>query len=321
MHAGSSGMASTSAAAGDPDMDAHGHGYGHRDYARSMAEFGTPVALPRSGGWILRRAVPGSDDYDGTGCYPLFACRDWSGLRDDLAGTGGSLLTLALVADPFGDYRVEDLRDCFDLVTPFKAHCVTDLRQDPGDFLPRSHVRNLASAAAAVVVEQCLEPIVWLDQWVDLYAGLVAERGMRGQRAFSAAAFAVQLAMPGMVMFRATAGDAVVGLHLWIVQGEVAYGHLGATSPRGRDLMASYALYAHAIEHFRSQVRWLDLGAGAGLSERHDGLWRFKRGWATGTRPAYFCGRIFDDARYRAVVAARGGPATDYFPAYRSGEV
>ena len=295
-------------------------GYGHRDYAQSLAEFGTPVALPRCGGWFLRGAVPGTTEHDGVGCYPLFACRDWAGLREDLAALGDSLLAFALVTDPFGHYSEEYLRDCFDLVKPFKSHCVTDLSLTPRDFLPRSHVRNVASATKAVVVEQCHHPEAWLDPWVELYAALAAERQLTGQRAFSRSAFARQLAVPGLVMFRATERDALVGLHLWFEQGEVAYGHLGATTPRGRELMASYALYAHAIEFFTPRVRWLDLGAGAGLTERPDGLWRFKRGWATGTRPAYLCGRIFSQTRYAAVVKARGGPATDYFPAYRVGE-
>jgi hypothetical protein len=51
-----------------------------------------------------------------------------------------------------------------------------------------------------------------------------------------------------------------------------------------------------------------------------DGLSRFKRGWATGTRPTYFCGRIFDHRRYADALTARGLEDDDYFPAYRKGE-
>ena len=52
-----------------------------------------------------------------------------------------------------------------------------------------------------------------------------------------------------------------------------------------------------------------------------DGLSRFKRGWSTGTRTAYFCGRIFDHARYSEIMSVEGGGTTDYFPAYRKGEL
>ena len=68
---------------------------------------------------------------------------------------------------------------------------------------------------------------------VGLYAHLTERHGITGIRAFSRAAFARQLAVPGLVMFRAAAAGETVGLHLWYVQDDVAYGHLGATSPRG----------------------------------------------------------------------------------------
>ena len=82
-------------------------------------------------------------------------------------------------------------------------------------------------------------------------------------------------------------------------------------------------MFWRAIEHFRESgdVDWLQLGAGAGLDpQSDDGLTRFKRGWATGSKTAYLCGRIFDREAYAALVQARGVSATDYFPAYRQGE-
>jgi hypothetical protein len=67
-------------------------------------------------------------------------------------------------------------------------------------------------------------------------------------------------------------------------------------------------------------VRWLNLGAGAGLQAGgDDGLTRFKRGWSTGTRQSWFCGRIFDQRRYDRAV--RGAGSGSYFPAYRHGEL
>ena len=40
----------------------------------------------------------------------------------------------------------------------------------------------------------------------------------------------------------------------------------------------------------------------------------------TGTRTAYFCGRIFDRRLYQEIVKSAGIVDTDYFPAYRLGE-
>jgi hypothetical protein len=51
-----------------------------------------------------------------------------------------------------------------------------------------------------------------------------------------------------------------------------------------------------------------------------DGLSRFKRGWATGTRTAYLCGRVLDRREYERMVRAAGAGTTAYFPAYRTGE-
>ena len=95
-----------------------------------------------------------------------------------------------------------------------------------------------------------------------------------------------------MVMFKAESQGAIIGLDLWYVQGEVAYGHLVALNSLGYQLRASYALkwfYSNTLP----TVHWLDLGAAAGTAaESKDGLSQFKRGWSTGTRTVYFCGRI-----------------------------
>ena len=60
-------------------------GYRHALYAASFAEFGRPRPLPRSGGWVLERDIPGTGQRDGMGLYPLFVCPDWNALPDDLA--------------------------------------------------------------------------------------------------------------------------------------------------------------------------------------------------------------------------------------------
>jgi hypothetical protein len=108
----------------------------------------------------------------------------------------------------------------------------------------------------------------------------------------------------------------------WFVSAGVGYYHLGAYSDIGYEQRASFALFWRAIEVFRAAgLRWLDLGAGAGLANgAQDGLSRFKRGWSTTTRTAYLCGRILDHTRYSELVTAKGVASTDYFPAYRKGE-
>jgi len=298
-------------------------GYLHPDYARSLAEFGTPRELCRCGGWILERSIPGFPHCDAMGCYPLFACQDWSQLEADLEEIADSLVSLALVTDPFGDYDPALLQRCFpDVSRPFKEHFAVDLRRPLDTFVSRHHRRYARKALQVAQVEECQQPIRLLDEWTGLYATLIKRHDIQGILAFSKQAFSRQLRVPGLVAFRAVHQGETVGMLLWYVQGEVAYYHLGAYSPAGYELRASFALFWRAIEHFAATgLQWLNLGAGAGTtSDGRDGLSRFKRGWATGTRTAYFCGRIFHRGRYDAIVQVRQVPVTDYFPAYRQGE-
>jgi Acetyltransferase (GNAT) domain len=298
-------------------------GYLHRAYAESFAEIATPRELPHCGGWLLERAIPGSNLRDGMGCYPLFACRDWHHLPTDLQVLADRLVSLCLVTDPFGDFTEEDLRRWFDVVVPFKQHYVADLSRPLDELIAKRHRRNTARALKGLRLDTCQEPIRMLDEWVGLYGHLVDRHRITGVQAFSRAAFEKQLAVPGLMMFSASVNGSVVGLHVWYIQGEVAYGHLGATSARGYELMASYALYSYAIEQMRGRARWLDLGSSAGApdDDTGTGLRRFKAGWATGSRQTYLCGRIFQPEAYARLVAAKGIASTSYFPAYRQPEL
>jgi hypothetical protein len=231
-------------------------------------------------------------------------------------------VSLSVVTDPFGDFTDVDLRRCFDVVLPYKEHYVTDVSQPVEQFLPRRHRRNVLKARDRVRVEVCPEPLQMLEPWIRLYDELIERYRISGIRAFSRTAFMKQLAVPGLLMLKASEDDRVVGLHLWFLSGDVAYGHLGGTNARGRELMASYALYEFAIDHFRTRVRWLSLGAGAGVSGTTpgDGLSEFKAGWSTGRRPVFLCGRIFQRDTYARLVKEHGVGTTSYFPAYRLGE-
>ena len=304
--------------------DAQPTGYLHPRYAGSFSEYGTPRFLSNCRGWILERAIPGERSRDAMGCYPLFACDDWSRLSLDIPALSESLVALSLVTDPFGNFDDEGLRECFDLVRPYKQHYVADLAQSIEASLPRNHRRNLAKALSQVEVECPLDPSKHLEEWLNLFSFLVERHRITGMRALSRRALSHQLRVPGLVMFRATAGQRVVGMHLWFVQGDVAYGHLGAVDPRGYHLRAWFALYAYAVAHFRDQgVRWLDLGGApdASANGEESGLGRFKQGWSTGTRPVYLCGRILQPERYAELVRDRRAEETSYFPAYRDGEL
>jgi hypothetical protein len=300
-------------------------GYLHPGYIRSLAEFGSPRILSRSGGQLLERAIPGSEHFDGLGSYPIFACADWTGLSVDFEELQHRLVAVWVVTDPFGEYTPCDLKRYFpDLVLPYKKHFVTDLSCSPTDFVCAHHQRNIRASLLRLKVEECTRSVSVLDAWCDLYHNLVRRHGIQGLQAFSRTSFDQQLRLPGLVVLRAQSRRQTVGMLLWYVHGNVAYYHLGAFSDEGYTLGASFALFWHAITYFAQRgFRWLSLGAGAGVhSQAADGLTRFKKGWSTGSRTVYLCGRIFNRALYHRLSEAVRPSARDrVFPAYRAFDV
>ena len=202
------------------------------------------------------------------------------------------------------------------------------------------HARGFVSAhhrryaRRDLAVEECGDPLRWLDDWCALYQNLCARHEIRGLPALSRAAFRRQLAVPGLLALRASPGAETLGMVLWYRQGDVAYYHLAAYSDEGYRQRASFPLFWLAFERLAATgVRWAGLGAGpsssspspsssgAAASQGSDGLVRFKRGWSTGTRTTYLGGRIFRPDTYCALARERGFEESRYFPAYRQGEL
>jgi hypothetical protein len=297
-------------------------GYAHPAYAASLAEFGEPILLPRSGGWLIRRPIKGSDEsWDAIGPYPMFECRKWGHLEDDLSRLADDLVGVVVVPDPFGSFDERGLRSIFDRVHEFKTHFVADLRYPPEEFVRKSHQYHARRSLRSVVVDVCENPLDQLDDWMHLYEHLARRHGITGMRAFSKSAFEQQLRIPGLVMFRARAGDSTVGLDLWYVQRDVAIAHLAAFSDLGYRLRTSYATKWTALKHFGSRVRWMNLtGISGNGSIKWDGLADFKSGWSTDTRTTYLCERILQPEAYNRLSAERNPLGQSYAPSYRAGE-
>jgi hypothetical protein len=292
-------------------------GYAHPAYAAALAAFGEPRSLSASGGWLLTSAIAGTPWSDGRGCYPLFCAAAWPNLKVDLESLP-DLVSAVLVADPFGGHDPALLRDCFpDLCLPWKEHFLVDV-ENP--VIAPHHARNIRKAG--VEVEHCPQPMAFADDWLRLYALLVERHHIQGIAAFSPESLRLQLQVPGLVMFRAVREGETVGMVLWYEQGEVGYYHLAAYTDVAYQHHASYALFDCAIRYFKGRLRWLNLGAGAGVSnDGSDGLTRFKRGWASGTRTAWLCGRILQPDVYHNLVSARQIEGAGFFPLYRKGEI
>ena len=300
-------------------------GYLHPLYAKSLSEFGTPVELPQCGGWLLERHIPNSDLKDAMGCYPLFCCTDWTRLAADIQKVRDNYVTISLAADPFAPVTTVDLSQYFQLVQPFKKHFIVDVSDSTDRHINWHHRYYARRALKQIRVRVVDDPKTCLDDWVRLYQILIDRHHLQGIKAFSKTAFAIQFEVPGLVVFRASRNGRTIGMHLWYLQSDVAYSHLGASDQEGYSLGAAYALYWSAIQVFKQdharELRLIDLGAGAGAEENgRDGLSTFKRGWATGEKVKYFCGSILDQKSYESLTATNR-IWTDYFPLYRAGEL
>jgi len=296
-------------------------GYLHPLYAESLKEFGEPRALPHSGGWMLVRKIPRTTLRDAMGIYPLFCCRNWRELKRDIEELDSDLVSLSLVTDPLGDYDKSVLGNSFEEVKVFKNHFVADTSWPLEKLVSKRHREDARRSLRNVRVEVCSDPTAYLDEWLKLFTVLVERHQISSLRAFSRDAFVQQFKVPGLVMFKALLGDEVVGLDLWYVQGDVAQGHLAAFSKNGYDVHASYATKWKVMEYFKDKVGWINLGGAPGTgAAQGDGLTQFKRGWASGTRVAYFCTKVLNHEYYRDLDIAVGSPKGDYFPSYRRGE-
>ena len=297
-------------------------GYMHPQYAYSFSEFGQPRELPRCGGWILERPIPGTPYKDAMGCYPLFLCRDWTKLREDLEYVASDLVSLSLVTDPFSGGTPAYLEQCFDLVKPFKTHYLVDLSHPLESFVCKAHRQHARRSLKKMEIEICCQPAQYLNEWVRLYDNLISRHNIKGINAFSPKCFEIQLNIPGMVMFLGRREGEIVGATLVLIHDQVAHFHLSAYTSEGYRVWASYGTYWEALVYgYEQGIRYFNLGGAAGIKEDpRDGLARFKRGWSNERRMVYFCGRVFDQQKYESICQQNQIAKVNYFPAYRAGE-
>ena len=63
---------------------------------KALEEFGAPIRAFPIGRVDFRRPIPETLYQDATGPYPLFCCREWSGLKNDFEALAGQLVSLVL---------------------------------------------------------------------------------------------------------------------------------------------------------------------------------------------------------------------------------
>lgn len=295
-------------------------GYVSMDYVLAHAEIGEPIWLPRSGGWLLVRSLSNVPWKDVIGCYPVFCCRDWTNLSDDLENLPADLVAVSLVADSASGVPFELLQRSFpDVCYRYKSHFFVDLTLPFGSYISSHHRRNARRALRSLRVAELDRPGDHLSQWETMYGTLIARHDIHGHAAFSHDSFDRQMRVPGLRAFAAFLADEMVGMILWMIHDKTAYYHLAAYSEAGYLHKASFAMFWHCLQGFSEEgVELAALGGGAGTYAASDGLSRFKQGWSNEIRPAYLCGRILDHSRYKKLVSESGTQSSSYFPAYRT---
>lgn len=293
-------------------------GYASSAYAGAFGHALLP--MPACGGNLALRSIAGSPFHDASGSYPVFSCPRPRNLAEDISELPVGLVALSMVPDPLLDFGPPDLRGSFPLVRPLGEHYVVAL--DGHRRGPSSHHRRMLRRAARYRIECRREaaPAAFLDRWVDLYATLVQRAGIRGLRRFSKSIFRAMLSVPGTVVFTGWEDDELLGADWYYQDEDRVYAHLSAYTHRGYECSASYPMLDAAITHFRGRASIIDLGGVPTLAAPSDGLRQFKSGWATGARPAWFCGKAPDLAAYLRLSGGRPPSAHEFFPHYRRDE-
>ncbi len=254
------------------------------------------------------------------GCYPLFCCSNWDGLADDIYNKRNDWVSFSIVTDPFHDTNEEKLKTIFnEKVMPFKNHFIVKLQDDWQTFIDKTHFLKARNAIRTIKIERVESPLNFIDVWNGLYTNLINRHQITGITKFSKKAFKGMFETPGLSVYNATLNDEIIGMVLFYEMDEVVYYHLGAYSEMGYKQNASFGIFLRAIKDFSNAGKtYLNLGAGAGLIETaNDGLARFKKGWASEERTAWFCGTVFNKELY-GELTKKLDRANSYFPLYRA---
>lgn len=294
-------------------------GYQTKHYAESLSDYGTPIYLPGSKGWILKQQIANTDLFDARGIYPVFSCEHPEKLNLDFRELGNQIISLSFVTDPFSSFVLKDWKIAMPQVCyHYKNHIIIDLLDNYEQHISKHHLRNIRKAGQSVTVKHTEEPEFLLKRWNELYKNLIKRHQIQGIARFSAKGFKKQFSTPGIRATWAESNGSIVGIVLWYKMKNNIFYHLAAYDETGYKMNASYAIFNFALQKFREEeIEYVSLGAGAGLTNSGtDGLTRFKTGWSKNTRPVYFCGKIFNKTLYNELVGKK--QSQGFFPAYRA---
>lgn len=296
-------------------------GYQHHLYAKSFSEIGEPLFLHRANGWLIKRQIPNSPLYDAMGPYPLFFCKNWDFLIEEIDSIKDQVLTVALVIGPFEDIPKEAFTHHFDIFQSYKDHYVLDTTLPYHEIISRSHQHAALKSLRKIEVDLQISPNIDIDEWCYIYNKLIQHHNITGIRAFSYESMLNQIAIPNTHYYRALCDGEIIGGNLFFIQNDVAYYHLSCSTETGYKLHANYATIWTAIIDLSKKVRFIGFGGGTKTNDgKLDGLSQFKKGWSSSTKKSFFLGKINNKQQYMDLLENKSISDIAWFPAYRSGE-
>jgi len=296
-------------------------GYLHPLYSKSFSDIGTPLYLPKSKGWLIKREIPGTEYYDAMGPYPLFICENWEYLIEDISSLENDLVAVSFVIGPLQLFSKNIFQEYFEVLYEYRNHYILDTTLPFEKVISPGRRKTAQRALNKVEADYQIAPNICLDDWCHLYDNIISKYKVSGIRAFSKESFRKQIAIPKTHFFYVMYQSELVGGALFFLQNDTSYYHLSALTEKGYDLQAGYAVVWSAIKVLSNKIRWIELQGGINLNNGViDGLSKFKMGWASFEKKSYFCGKVLDSHKYSNIMKIQNIPTTNWFPAYRIGE-
>jgi hypothetical protein len=298
------------------DVSTLTHPYASQAYTATLAHVGRPFRVSDWDTYVIARDYKGQAE-DAVGTYPIACLATQSDLHaglDVLRKAG--FVSVTLVVDTLVGPSLDQFKDAFTLVHPFKTHYLVD--GILGTYLPSKHHRYEIRRAAQRGVEiRVVSLLDVLDEWTTLYETLISHHHITGVQRFSRASFEALANCDGFCTIAAFVDQKLVSCHLWVECQNFVWSHLAASNALGYDSGAAYAVYDYSIRYFSHRL--INLGGAAGVgATADDGLARFKAGFSNRTQPAYLIGSILNPEAYQNLCAERNTPTSVYFPAYRT---
>ena len=124
------------------------------EYAPCYARCKHILNLPHSIGGVLRQGIDALPYFDAVGCYSLLDCAKWKAFADGFTSLATNVVSMAIVADPFGDDTPEPRAQRFpDRAIPFKEHYVVNPARTWRMAISTHPRRNIRMVEKAVPVE------------------------------------------------------------------------------------------------------------------------------------------------------------------------